>query len=172
MNPDACHNSQSFTMPDPMGIALGVISVAETGAKLADTIYTYINSVRRAEEQFRPIADYVKVTCTVLEQIGSHLQDEDLTELYKPALLASAQKAIQGCERAFEGLSTYLTALTKDGGGNERSISTKTKFAWNWKRKELDNHQVHLERYKSTFDVILSALTFVSSSRYPPSPQC
>lgn len=153
-------------MPDPLSIALGVVQVAETGFKLADAIYKYINSVRKSEEQFKDVADYVKLTCTVLEQIGSHLQDEDLTALYKPALLASAQDAIQGCEKAFDSLSVYLTSLTKDGRGNKATMSTTTKLGWNWKRKELDNHQVHLERYKSTFDLLLSALTFVSSSRY------
>lgn len=152
-------------MPDPLSIALGVVQVAETGFKLADTIYKYTNSVRKAERQFRPVADYVKLTCTVLEQIASHLQDEDLTSLYKPALLVSAQDAIQGCERAFESLNAYLRTLKKDGSGDAAVISAKAKMAWPWKQKELDNHQVHLERYKSTFDLLLSALTFVSSSR-------
>lgn len=153
-------------MPDPFSIALGVVQVADTGFKLAETIYTYTNSVRKAEKQLQPIADYVKLTSTVLQQVASHLQDEDLKTLYKPALLVSADDALKGCEGAFEKLNTYLKTLIKDGNDGERAvINTKAKMTWLWKQKEFDGHQIHLERYKSTFDLLLSTLTFVSSSR-------
>lgn len=150
-------------MPDPLSIAFSVAGVAETGFKLVETIYAYTNSVRKAEQQLQPIAEYVQVTSTAFEHIASHLRDDELRTLYKPALLSSTEDALKGCEAAFGRLSTYIQTLTVDS--DDKFITTKTKLTWRWKQKELESYQVHLERCKSTVNVLLGTLTLVNVSR-------
>ena len=174
-------------MADPFSVALGVVGVAEVGFKLVETIYTYTNSVRKAEQQLRPVAEYVqvsdlrqralltivdfqssnpRVTSTAFEHIASHLRDEDLTELFKPALLRAIKDALTVCEEAFRRLKVYVEAITTDGSDQSRGfVTARTKLTWWWKQKELENHQLRLEHCKSTVNVLLSALTFVNSSR-------
>lgn len=147
-------------MADPLSVAFGVAQVAQTGFQLVETIYSYTNSVRKAEQQLRPIAEYVQVTSTAFEHIASHLRDEELRKLYKPALLTSTKDALKGCEAAFGRLKIYIQTLFNDG-----EVTTKTKFTWRWKQKELESHQVHLERCKSTVSVLLGTLTLVSLSK-------
>ena len=84
-------------MADPVSIASAALAVAETGFRVASAI----QSARNAEKQFQPIAEYVKLTSTVLEQIGSHLNDDQVRALYKPALLSRTDEALSGCKAAF-----------------------------------------------------------------------
>lgn len=153
-------------MLDPFSVALGIVQVADAGFKLANTIYLYGSQIRKAERQLLPIANYVKLTSTVLQQVASLLQDEELKELYKPALLEATKDALDSCEDAFSRLETYVQALVGNShDGNRSAVPTKTKLVWPWKQKEIEGYQVHLERCKSSFDLLLSTLIFVSSSR-------
>lgn len=153
-------------MADPLSVAFGVAQVAQTGFQLVETIYNYTKSVRKAEQQLQSIAEYVQVTSTAFEHIASHLQDDDLRTLYKPALLTSTKDALQGCEAAFGRLKTYIQTLVSGEKDKSRGgITTKTKLTWRWKQKELESHQVHLERCKGTVSVLLGTLTLISVSK-------
>lgn len=61
-------------MADPFSIAAGAIGVAGAGVKLAQTLYSYVESVRKAEWQLKPIADHVKLTSVVLGEMGALLK--------------------------------------------------------------------------------------------------
>lgn len=153
-------------MVEPIGTAVSVLGLAEIGFKLVQSIYTYTNSVRKAEQQLRPIAEYVQVTSTAFEHIAAHLRDEQITDLFKPALLQAIDNALKGCEGAFSRLSTYVDRITNDNIDQSRGYTTtRTKMTWFWKQKELENHQVRLEHCKSTVNVLLTTLTFISASR-------
>lgn len=155
-------------MANPLSIALGVLQVADTGAKLASGIYSYVDSVRKAEKELRPIADHVNLTSTVLREVSSHLQDATLKPFFKPALLVSTQDALRGCETVFGDLEAYLRSmerLDRKLEGASTGITVKAKFTWPWKQSDLERQQVRLERYKGNLDLLLGTLTFISATR-------
>lgn len=155
-------------MADPFSIALGVLQVADTGAKLASGIYSYVESVRKAEKQLRPIADYVNLTSTVLREVSSHLQDTTLTAFIKPALFSSTQDTLKGCETVFRDLEAYLKSVERSDRKPEEGsagIRVKARLTWPWKQSDLERQQVRLQRYKSNLDLLLSTLTFISATR-------
>jgi len=155
-------------MADPFSIALGVLQVADIGAKLASGIYSYIDNVRKAEKQLLPIANYVNVTSIALREVASHLHDATLTAFIRPALIVSTQDALKGCDTVFANLEAYLRSVERSDrrpDGSSAGTTVKAKFAWPWKQLDLERQQVRLERYKSNHDLLLSTLTFISATR-------
>ena len=152
-------------MADPFSIAASALAVAGAGIKLADTLKSYINSVRKAEKHLKPIVDNVQLTSDVLNHIGELLKDEDVTQHYKPSLLTSTDRHLHGCRRAFEDLNNFVLKLLKPEDNGKILLSTAARFTFKFKREELDVLQVHLERFKSSLDLVLGVLNLISSTR-------
>ena len=98
-------------MAEVAGIATSALAIAEFGFRLADIIH----NIRKAGQQLQPVADYVKLTSTVLEQLEAHLGDDDLRSLYKPQLLSAADEALEGCKNAYLSLQLYHDTVVNDG---------------------------------------------------------
>ncbi len=153
-------------MAEPLGVAASAIQVAGAGLKLAETLKTYIDSVRKAEKQLKPIADHVKLTSEVLTNVGSLLKNEEIRSLYTKELLASTNNALGGCRTAFQDLEKLISKMLKPNDVGKISIQTTARFTFYFKQRELDILQAHLERFKSSLDLVLSVLTLASSAKY------
>ena len=153
-------------MAEPLGVAASAIQVAGAGLKLAETLKIYIDSVRKAEKQLKPIADHVKLTSDVLTNVGSLLKNDEIRSLYTKELLASTNNALGGCRTAFEDLEKFISKMLKPNEGGKVSIQTTARFTFYFKQKELDVLQAHLERFKSSLDLVLGVLNLASSAKY------
>ena len=151
---------------EPFSIATGALQVASAGIKLAETLYTYIHSVRKAEKQLKPIADHVKLTLIVLENVGALLKKDQTRQLYTKDLLGSTQDTLSGYEGVFNDLDKFIHTLVKPDKPGSFSLSTSAKLAWSFRQRELDVLQAHLERFKSSLDLVLGVLNLVSSMKY------
>lgn len=100
-------------MADPLSIAASALAVAGAGGKLSQTLYIFIESVRKSERQLRPVADFIKLTSAVLDNIGSLLGEKDVRELCKDNLLGTTNQALQGCWQAFEELKNLWTVCSR-----------------------------------------------------------
>lgn len=65
-------------MAEPLSIAASAIQVAGAGLKLAVTLKSYIDSVRKAEKQLRPVADHIILTSDILTERSTLLSNEDM----------------------------------------------------------------------------------------------
>jgi hypothetical protein len=153
-------------MAEPLSVAASAIQVAGAGLKLAETLKTYIDSVRKAEKQLKPIADHVKLTSDVLTNVGSLLKNDEIRSLYTKELLASTNNALGGCRTAFEDLEKFISKMLKPNDVGKVSIQTTARFTFYFKQKELDILQAHLERFKSSLDLVLGVLNLASSARH------
>ena len=153
-------------MAEPLSVAASAIQVAGAGLKLAETLKTYIDSVRKAEKQLKPIADHVKLTSDVLTSVGSLLKNDEIRSLYTKELLGSTSNALSGCRTAFEDLEQFISKMLKPNDVGKVSIQTAARFTLYFKQKELDILQAHLERFKSSLDLVLGVLNLASSARY------
>lgn len=152
-------------MADPFSIAAGALAVASAGIKLSNTLKSYIDSVRKAERHLKPIADHVKLTSNVLASVGTLLHDEDVRQHYTDDLLTSTNQALEGCRKAFEDLEKFIAKLIKADENGKFGMSATVKLTINFKQKELDVLQAHLERFKSSLDLVLGVLNLASSAR-------
>ena len=155
-------------MAEPFGIAASAFQVAGAGIALANTLKAYTDSVRKAEKQLKPIADHIKLTADVLTNVGSLLKNDDIRSLYTQELLSSTSNALGGCRTAFEDLEKFISKLLKsnENTGGRISIQASAKFTLYFKQKELDVLQAHLERFKSSLDLVLGVLNLASSARF------
>lgn len=152
-------------MADPLSIAASAIAVAAAGAKLAETLYTFISDVRKADKHLRPIAQHVQLTSSILDQVGLLLRTEEIRSLCQAKLLLSTRSALNGCRRAFHDLDNYVQGLTRTKKDGSWGLNGWDRAIWNHRQKEIDVLQAHLERFKSSLDLVLGVLSLISSSR-------
>lgn len=150
-------------MAEALGIAASAIQVAGAGLKLADTLKAYTDSVRKAEKQLKPVADHVRLTSDVLTNVGFLLKNDEIRSLYTKDLLGSTDNALGGCRTAFENLDKFVTKLLNQNEVGK--VSVQAKFTLFFKQRELGLLQAHLERFKSSLDLVLGVLNLASSAR-------
>lgn len=147
-------------MADPLSIAASALAVAGAGGKLAQTLYMFIESMRKSEKELKPVADHVKLTSAVLDNIGSLLKDESVRRLCKDSLLMTTSNALKGCEKAFDDLRKYIDSLLKLDSNGKARLGTFDKLTFlPLRSRELDVLQANLERFKSALDLVLSVLS-------------
>ena len=152
-------------MADPFSIASGALACATAGIKLADTLKSYIDSVRKAQKQLKPIADHVRLTSGVLANVGALLKNDEVKQLCTADLLISTNDALKGCRRAFRDLEDFVSKLVKSEQNGKFALSVTAKLTFTFKQKELDVLQAHLERFKSSLDLVLGVLNLTSLAR-------
>ena len=152
-------------MADSFSIASEALAVATAGIKLADTLNSYIDSVRKAQKHLKPIADHVRLTSGVLANVGSLMKNEEIKRLCTAELLTSTNDTLRGCRRAFRDLEKFVSKLMKAEENGKFSMSASTKLTFSFKQKELDVLQAHLERFKSSLDLVLGVLNLASSAK-------
>ena len=153
-------------MAEPLGIASSAIQVAGAGLKLAETLKMYIDSVRKAEKQLKPVADHVKLTSDVLNNVGALLEVDEIRNMYTKDLLRSTNNALGGCQRAFEDLDKFVSKIMKPNEAGKMSIQTTARFTLYFKQKELDILHAHLERFKSSLDLVFGVLNLANTVKY------
>ena len=153
-------------MADPLSIAAGAIAVAGAGFKLADTIHSFVDNVRKAERHLRPIAQHVDLTSSILDTIGDLLGREKIRKLCHDRLLISIKSSMKGCWDAFRELEDYLNGLIKAKRDGSMGLTGWNKAFWSYRQKEIDVLQAHLERFKSSLDLVLHVLTLISITKY------
>ena len=150
-------------MADPFSIAGGCIALATTAIKLAETLFEYTKSVREAGKLLRPVAEHVQLTSTVLNSIGSVIDGPEVKQIFTDALLQDTNKALAGCRRAFGDLDDFVRMkFKKDQKG---ALSTSSRLLFSIRQKELDVLQAHLERFKSSLDLILGVLNLAFAAK-------
>lgn len=154
-------------MADPLSIAASALAVAGAGGKLAQTLYTFIESFRKGERELRPVADHIRLTSAVLDSIGSLLSEQDVRDLCKDQLLGTLNNASNGCKQAFDDLQKFVDGLLKPDANGKPKLGALDKLTFiPFRQRELDVLQANLERFKSALDLILSVLHLSISIKY------
>ena len=154
-------------MADPLSIAASALAVAGAGGKLSQTLYIFIESVRKSEKQLRPVADFIKLTSAVLDNIGSLLEEKDVRDLCKDSLLGTTNQALEGCRQAFEELKSFVDGLLKTDANGKAKLGPWDKFTFlPFRQRELDVLISSLEKFKSELDLVLKVLHLSVSIKY------
>ena len=144
-------------MAEPFSVALGALQIAGTGLQLAQTLYNYINTVRSAEKQLRPIADHVKLNASVLENVGELLRTEEIRNLCSTRLLQNTQDALDGCHRAFGELKKFVADMTTTNETGKMVVTAMGRMKFVLHEKQLNVLQKSLERFRSSLDLVCVA---------------
>ena len=150
---------------DPLSIATGAKSVAGAGTKLAQSLRNYVETVNKADKWIEALADQVKLTSAVLEDVGVLLRREEIHRLCTADLLASISTAVDGCRGAFPRLQILVEALFEQSKSAQVGLSATARLSSSFSQNELDNLRALLERFRGSLDLAFAVLKLSSSPK-------
>lgn len=138
-----------------LGIAAGVLQIAELGGRLSVKLYTFGRKIKNADKNIDSISQEIAATGAVLQQLGNTLKKDDQRKLCSDEALTTARKLVADCYKVFSELEDSL-----DGR------SSSSKLVSNWKHRlkypflepQIDLLLSNLERLKSSLLVMLNVL--------------
>ena len=142
-----------------LGIAASVVSIAELGAKLSVKLFTFSRKVKHADKSIDSISKQIAFTGSVLQQLGSVLNEHDNAKLCKPEYTASARSLVEACEKIFSELNDAI-----DGGGTSGTaggsivLGMRQRLKFPFLQPQIDLLQAKLESLQSSLQVMLQAL--------------
>ena len=105
-------------MADPLSIAASVLQVAGAGLKLATTLYTYSDTVFRADSDVKAIAQDISLTASVLNELGTLLNQDSRDRLVSPTALETAESTVQSCRVVFDEVADALAKAMGSRGSS------------------------------------------------------
>jgi hypothetical protein len=151
-------------MAEIVGLAAGIVSIARAGAKLSTTLYTFAESVSRADKDVSDIAGDVELTANALDGLGKVFGGENAESIVSQTAIQDANSLIKRCEKVFEEISAEVEKrrVEKDG---KRSLTTFGKFSWPLKEPRVEFLRRRLESLKSSLVLLLHVLQLAHSRR-------
>ncbi|KAI9806623.1 MAG: hypothetical protein M1825_006080 [Sarcosagium campestre] len=144
-----------------IGLIASVIGIAGAGAKLSVTLYTFAETASSAERSIRGIANDVSLTSSVLEQLGSHLSEDEHLKLCSDNARTKTQEICGECERVFEEINEALgKSVAKISDGAAKSQKLLQSLKWPFQEKKMELLRSNLDRLKSTLLLMLKVLTY------------
>lgn len=113
---------------EPLGVAANLIAVATAGIQLATTLYAFADKTLSADKRLRKISVDVRLTSSVLQQVGELLQHDAIRTACKPKTFEVASEVAVGCLGAFDNVSLksrmmvhWSSPKLDDSSGTSRS---------------------------------------------------
>jgi methyl-accepting chemotaxis protein len=91
-----------------ISLIASVVQVAGAGLKLADTLYQYADSVSSADKRIRDIAKDVKLTSSVIEELGSIFKQDETASLLSKNAVSTAEETVLECSTLFEEMDVAI----------------------------------------------------------------
>jgi hypothetical protein len=128
-------------------------------------LYSYSDSVWKADKSLRDIAADVSLTASVLSELGSLLQSDSSEKLVSVTALATADQTVSGCKQVFEEIDDSVVKLLGEDGpqkgkGKESGMSVWNRMKWPLIEPKIRLLQSNLERLKSTLLLMLHVITY------------
>ena len=130
-----------------LGIAAGIIQVADTGLRLSQAVYKYIEDTKGADKRLATFAQDVRRTAEIIQSVGELLQDESARKRVAAKGLATAQSCVEDCKAAFGNVDAFV--LRARGKG---------KWLFSFREPKLLLLDARLEKLKSNLSLMLLVL--------------
>lgn len=146
-------------MAEVVGLVASIIGIAQLTGKLVQVEYDYIGGVKDAPSTLRKLVDELQSLSKVLTILQGHARKDKSLKFTALQSLNGQNGPLVGIHRELEKL---LLKLKPGGKGLRSSISwrlkgTISKLKWPLEEGETLEHIARIERYKSTFQLALSA---------------
>ena len=148
---------------DPLSIATGAISVAGAGVKLVQSLRSYVETVNKADKWIEALADRVKLTSAVLDNVGVLLRTEEVRKHCTTELLTSTNTALNGCKGVFSQLEAHVAGFIRQNKSGHVGLTANSTSSLS--QNELNVLQARLDRFRSSLDLILAVLDLPSSTK-------
>ncbi|KAK3721577.1 hypothetical protein LTR37_003133 [Vermiconidia calcicola] len=147
-------------MAELVGGVSAVLTMAEIGFSLANTLYQYASSVKGAEKDIRAIAKDVELTSKVLRQTHEQIKQDQDAKLCSNEAIGLTSDVLQGCQDAFRDVDEALKSSMKFGTDGKWSVTRTGRLLWPLKSNKLELLRANLEKLKTTLLLLLSVLSY------------
>ncbi|OQE32982.1 hypothetical protein PENFLA_c001G06763 [Penicillium flavigenum] len=147
-----------------VGVVASIIQIADLGAKLSVKLCTFYKTVKVANKSMQELSSDVSLTCSILNELGKTLEQDDQTRLCSKQAFSTAQEVLQECKSVFE---EFDTAIEKHSQDNEKNRLTRhaRKITIALLGPDLDVLKSNLERLKSTALLMLHVIMYAGQLR-------
>lgn len=143
-------------MAEIVGIAASILQIAGAGVKLSTTLYNFVGSATRADQDITDIAGDVEITANALDSVGMVFQDEDSRSVVSKKAIQDAKNLITRCESVFNEI--HELTKRKVGKDGKKSLSAFGKFAWPMKEQRVQVLRARLESLKTSLNLLFNVL--------------
>jgi methyl-accepting chemotaxis protein len=145
-------------MAEAIGLAASIIQIAGAGSKLSATLYQFVSSAARADQEIDDIAGDVQVTASALESVGEVFGNENATCVISKRAIQDANSLIKRCETVFDDIRELVDKRRKVCKDGKKSLSTLGKFAWPHKEQKVQLLRGRLESLKTSLNLLFNVL--------------
>jgi hypothetical protein len=145
-------------MAELVGLAASIIQIAGVGVKLSTTLYNFVGSATRADQEITDIAGDVEITANALDSVGKVFEDEDAPSVVSKKAIEHANSLIKRCEAVFREIHEVIDKRRKISKDGKKSLSALGKLSWPMKEQKIELLRRRLESLKNSLILLFHVL--------------
>lgn len=147
-------------MAEVVGLVASVVQLAGAGLKLSQTLYQYADGVASADRRIKDIANEVKLTSFVIQELGTIFEKDETANLISENAVRMANETIKECFAVFTELELKI---------NKGKPGKMGRLMLPFKDNKIELLRSQIDKLKSTLELLMQVLIHahqVSSEKY------
>ncbi|KAI4960058.1 hypothetical protein J4E86_001677 [Alternaria arbusti] len=147
-------------MAEVVGLVASVVQLAGAGLKLSQTLYQYADGVASADRRIKDIANEVKLTSFVIQELGAIFERDETANLISENAVRTANETIKECFAVFTELELKI---------NKGKPGKMGRLMLPFKDNKIELLRNQIDKLKSTLELLMQVLIHahqVSSEKY------
>ncbi|KAH6875288.1 hypothetical protein BKA58DRAFT_118556 [Alternaria rosae] len=147
-------------MAEVVGLVASVVQLAGAGLKLSQTLYQYADGVASADRRIKDIANEVKLTSFVIQELGTIFEKDETANLISENAVRTANETIKECFAVFTELELKI---------NKGKPGKMGRLMLPFKDNKIELLRSQIDKLKSTLELLMQVLIHahqVSSEKY------
>ena len=144
-----------------IGAVAAIIQVAEVGLRLSTTLFSFAETVAKADKAVNTISKDISLTSAVLKELADILKKDGGPRAYSATAVDSAVAVVHECAEVFkeiEGIFVEKLPKLSSRGKFKGSVALE-RFKWPYLQPRMGLLQGNLDRLKSSLLVILNVIS-------------
>ncbi|KAJ5175162.1 uncharacterized protein N7482_001039 [Penicillium canariense] len=147
-----------------IGVVASILQIADLGAKLSVKLCSFYRTVKDANKSMQSLSSDVSLTCSILQELGRVLEQDEQTKLCSQKAFGTAQEVLTECKAAFETIDSAMEKQRQEGARNP-VLRGARKITVAFMGPNLDLLRSNLERLKSTMLLMLHVIMYAGQLR-------
>ena len=140
---------------EPVTIVISLASISELGAKTAKSLFTIGRSLIKARRQINGLARDLAGISDAFNLLANLLKASG--DIVKPEVLGMTQSILDDCTVIYDEINTHISVA------EDRSIATRERMKWPFRKAKVKKLQRRLETAKSSLNLVVNVLNLAIS---------
>lgn len=146
-------------MAEVVGLVASVVQLAGAGLKLSQALYQYADGVATADRRIKNIANEVKLTSLVIQELGDIFKQDETANLISENAVQTANETIKECSSVFTEIEVII---------NKSKPGKMGRLMLPFRDNKIELLRSQIDKLKSTLELLMQVLIHahqVSSSK-------